>query len=136
MNRKEKMYDEIRKHGENLNAIFNTGLDPVALCKKLHRLENKAHGIETKECNGDYNEMPYDDETGEIIYVREQEDKILNSLDKILNFRKLGIPVFINGDARGYTLKIKSKYVADNQITIYQDWGGYGIIAPDFGGRE
>lgn len=30
--------EQITKHGENLNAIFNTGLDPITLCKKLRRL--------------------------------------------------------------------------------------------------
>jgi hypothetical protein len=27
MNQKEKMYERIKKHGENLNAIFHTGTD-------------------------------------------------------------------------------------------------------------
>jgi len=40
------------------------------------------------------------------------------------------IPVFFNSDPRGYALKIKDDYTRD--ITIYRDWGGYGILAPDF----
>ena len=38
--------------------------------------------------------------------------------------------VFVNGDARGYALKLKSEFIKDK--TIHRDWGGYGIIAPDF----
>ena len=37
---------------------------------------------------------------------------------------------FINNDARGYALKLKSEFIKDK--TIHRDWGGYGIIAPDF----
>jgi len=40
--------------------------------------------------------------------------------------------VFINGDPRGYALKINDKYVRENQLRIYSDMGGYGIIAPEF----
>lgn len=42
MNKKERMYKQIKEHGENLNAIFNTGIDNVTLCKKLLRIERKA----------------------------------------------------------------------------------------------
>jgi hypothetical protein len=35
---------------------------------------------------------------------------------------------FINGDPRGYSLKIKEKIYPE----LHQDWGGYGILAPEF----
>jgi hypothetical protein len=38
--------------------------------------------------------------------------------------------IFFNGDARGYALKINDEFVKDKEI--FKDWGGYGIIAPDF----
>lgn len=41
--------------------------------------------------------------------------------------------VFVNGDPRGYTLKIDDKYKDKmHKAGVYRDWGGYGIIAPDF----
>ena len=41
--------------------------------------------------------------------------------------------VFINGDPRGYALKIDDKYQDRlHKVGIHRDWGGYGIIAPDF----
>ena len=40
-------------------------------------------------------------------------------------------PLFVNGDARGYALKIMDSYVMERRLDIYKDWGGYGIIAPD-----
>ena len=49
----------------------------------------------------------------------------------MLNFRNLKIPCFINGDCRGYALKIKDQYVRENNLKIQTDFGGYGLIAPD-----
>ena len=40
--------------------------------------------------------------------------------------------IFVNGDCRGYALKIDDKYIRENNIKLHCDWGGYGIIAPDF----
>ena len=119
------MYQQIEQHGNNLNAIFNTGLDSVLLCKKLHSWEKKAHKLCEHECN-----------TGEDMDI--QLSAILTKVKKILfpdTFNadsELYKAVFINGDPRGYALKIKSEYVKDNKLSIEQDWGGYGIIAPDF----
>ena len=120
MNKKERMYDQIKTHGDNLNKIFHTQLDNITLSKKLFRLENKGNRIALDYCNGDIEEDYFDTE----------KEKILKSVDKILNFSKQNIPVFFNSDPRGYALKIKDDYTRD--ITIYRDWGGYGILAPDF----
>ena len=120
MNKKERMYDQIKTHGDNLNKIFHTQLDNITLSKKLFRLENKGNRIALDYCNGDMENEDFET----------QKDKILKSVDKILNFSKQNIPVFFNSDPRGYALKIKDDYTRD--ITIYRDWGGYGILAPDF----
>lgn len=114
----------IVKHGENLNAIFNTGLDPVQLCKKLRMFEGKAHRLCVHECN-----------TGEDMDV--QLSKILTAVKKVLfpksfdSNPELFKAVFINGDPRGYALKIKSEYVEKHSLKIDTDWGGYGLIAPE-----
>jgi len=123
---KERMYQQIEKHGNNLKIIFNLEGDPIALSKKVHRIETKAHGLAIDYCNG-------------VISTEQWEgvsEGILESLDKVLNFVNQHIPVFVNGDARGYTLKIKDSYIREHDLTIYRDWGGYGIIAPDFDGKE
>lgn len=122
---KIRMYEEIQKHGENLNQIFNTGLEPVALCKKLRTLEAKAEKLAVDYCNGE-NGITSDNWSDKIAPV-------MVRVDKILNYAKKGVPVFLNGDPRGYALKIDDKYIRENNINIYRDWGGYGIIAPDFG---
>jgi len=54
--------------------------------------------------------------------------KIKNKV-KVMTAPELYKAVFINGDPRGYALKIKDEFVRENNLTIYQDWGGYGILA-------
>jgi hypothetical protein len=122
MNKKQRMYEEIEKHGANLNAIFKTKLDNIALCKALFRLEHKASQLALSYCNG---ENGVDSENWEAL-----TDQILVKVDKIIGFKAKNIPVFVNGDARGYALKIESDYT--RELNIHKDWGGYGIIAPDF----
>jgi hypothetical protein len=125
MNKKDKMYQRITAHGENLNKIFNTELEPVALCKKLRRLEFKASTNSEAYCNGEY---------GELKYQRIAEE-IEAKVDKILKFKSKAIPVFINGDPRGYALKVESEWVSAQNINMERDWGGYGLLAPDLRGE-
>jgi hypothetical protein len=129
MDKKQLMYDRINKHGEDLKRIFklDPSIDPVKLCKQLFRLENKAHRLAEDGCNG-------------VIYDTEpQAEKILKKVYKILNIDKSVDhqyeKIFFNGDPRGYALKLSTqytRYIRSCNINIHQDWGGYGIIAPDF----
>ena len=114
---RERMNSNIEKHGNNLNAIFNTGLEPVKLCKKLFRLENKAHRLATDYCNGVVSCDQFDTDSQKI-------------LDKVASILGNNLGIFVNGDARGYALKIDDRLA--HQMKIYKDWGGYGILAPDF----
>ena len=88
MNQQEKyiMYQRIKKHGDNLKAIFNLDIDSVKLCKQLFRLENKAHKIATDHCNGDFK--------GDI---EKESEKILLKVSKILNTNTFNM--FFNSDA-------------------------------------
>jgi hypothetical protein len=122
MTKKERMYEKIREHGENLKKIFSLDTDPIELSKKLRRLEVKMHAMTTKCCNESVPEEEQDK-----VY-----DSVIKSLEKLLHFSKKGIPVFVNWDPRGYALKIKEDYIQENKITIEKDWGGYGLLAPDF----
>lgn len=122
MTKKEKTHQEIIRHGENLNAIFKTGLDPVILCKKLRRLENTAHKMTLDWCNGEINDE----------ISNKEEVKILNSVDKLLHFRQQNIPVTLNMDARGYALVIPERYMYKNKIKLFTNMGGVGVLAPDF----
>jgi hypothetical protein len=116
---KQTMYSQILEHGNNLNKIFNTGIEPVKLCKSLRRLELKANKIATDWCNG--------------VIDTENIDPIIEPVMKAA--RKIlgtAYPIQFNGDARGYALKISDKIMRAENLNLYQDWGGYGILAPDF----
>ena len=121
MTKKVELYEKIKNHGENLKYIFklDPSIDAIKLCKSLFRLENKAHKLAVDYCNGDIYADDYGHETS----------KILTKVQAILNNKKV---IFINGDARGYALKIDDEYIRNNNFNIHRDWGGYGIIAPDF----
>ena len=146
MNAKQRMYQRIEKHGENLKSIFNLeSADPIKLSKQLHGLEVKANRAATCLCNTNTLDRlaltRYEEQRGNVKQATEEDqdaffDSILNKVDKILNFRAQGIPVFINHDPRGYALKIKGEYVLENSLDIYRDWGGCGILSPEFDGRE
>jgi len=126
---KTTQLNQIIKHGENLNAIFNTGLDPVTLCKKLRRLENKANKLALDYCNG---ENGVNTQTWET-----KQAPVMAAVRKLLfpigmTKTPLDWCIFLNGDARGYALKIIDTYMSENNINLYKDWGGYGILAPEF----
>jgi len=119
MNKQDKyiMYKRIEKHGDNLKSIFNLDVDSIKLCKQLFRLENKAHKLATDYCNGDFQGN-----------LEKESNKIIYKVAEILNTNTFNM--FFNTDARGYALKFYEDFSKDK--SIHKDWGGYGIIAPDF----
>lgn len=89
---------------------------PFDLLGELYKLEKKAHRITTAQCNGEGNEQAQE----------KQLNTILTRVNKLLNVNT----AFINGDPRGYALKLKEDEA--KELGIYTDWGGYGILAPEF----
>jgi hypothetical protein len=122
--KKERMYERIEAHGKNLITLFDlpADTDPVKLCKKLRTLELKASALTLDACNTG------NDHGLELVNILGKVKAVLfpNEIEN----RDLYLAVFINGDPRGYALKIKSEYCVDKRIE--RDWGGYGLIAPDF----
>lgn len=121
----DRMYARIQKHGEQLNAIFNTGIEPIALCKKLFKLENAQHRAATDYCNGTLSEQAFD----------AQITRTKKALAKILGDRPENPPIYINHDPRGYALKIDEAIMRERNLDLMKDWGGYGLIAPDLTGE-
>ena len=118
---RQEMYQQVEQHGKNLLAIFPQAKikDTIKLCKSLLRLENKAHKLATDYCNG-----LYDCES-----VEKPSIAILKKVTDLLGQTE-GIK--FNMDPRGYSLKLSDEYVRENNLSIYRDMGGYGILAPDF----
>ena len=127
---RQEMEAAILRHGEQLKAIFPACvLGPVALCKALRRLEVKAGALALHYCNG----------TGGVT-MENWEAKtapIVRRVRELLGVSgPSGCPVFVNGDARGYALKLPSEFMEAVGLPLHQDWGRYGILAPDFTPRE
>lgn len=105
------------------------------LYEKLIRIEKKLHRIATDQCNG-FSTPGH--------YLTEQESDQLNDIweknrEKVLLLIDPKYRPFLqlNGDPRGYTIKLKfsadgSAEPPEELSTIHQDWGRYGILAPDF----
>jgi len=111
----------VMKQGQVLNKIFETGIDDDILIIKVVVLERQAHDLAERFCNGTIDQDRYE-------YLK---NHILTKLDQVLNFKEKNIPVFLNGDPRGYALKIDHEYVREHDLSIHRDWGGYGILAPE-----
>jgi hypothetical protein len=111
----------IRKHGETLLSIFPAGEepDPVKLCKKLRRIESAAHRAAEQYCNGEIDADGWDTASGA---ARVKAHTLLGPSQA---------PIVINGDPRGYALKIESEWTAEHAPRLHRDWGGYGILAPE-----
>ena len=130
MKKFDTQYYAIENHGKNLQVIFpaTKDYDPIELCKKLRRIETKVERHNERICSDESYCQEMTEEKCDKF-----DESILLKLEKILKFKSAGVPVFINGDPRGYALKIESEYVAKNNVIIHRDWGGYGIIAPNIG---
>jgi hypothetical protein len=129
-----RIHEQVIDHGQRLCSLFDVKSDPEQLCKALRRIERKAAAYALAQCNGTVN-ISFDSP--------EHDAKIkgyLDAVDKLLNFRAQGIPVFVNLDPRGHALKIDDDYMRTARVWelfgLTSDWGGYGIIAPEFTGKD
>lgn len=139
----------ITRHGESLLKAFPnaTERDPVALCKKLRRIETSLTKPLTDACNGDFE----DGENGTKLDA--VCDKANHRACELL-FGKCSDTtrsiVLINRDPRGHALKLDDEWTRKHnndlwvglkafpsggkhstRLQIQTDMGGYGILAPD-----
>lgn len=110
-----EMMERIERHGKQLLAIFPQAKeqDPVKLCKRLRRLELEAEQMAVAYCNGEIETDKWEAISG----------KMASIVNDLLGTSR----VWVNGDPRGYALKID---LAGGEV-LHRDMGGYGIIAPD-----
>lgn len=130
MNKRDRMLERIKGHGENVIVMFDLPRDanPFALCRMLRRIEADAYKIGLRMCNGpEFGE-------GE---AEAAEEKVMARLRRLLGKRLDKVPVFLNKDPRGYCLKIDDEWMREwherrpGKPRLHCDWGGYGILAPD-----
>jgi hypothetical protein len=105
-----------------LGALSKPGTDPHKLYASLRRIERREHRLAELACNG----FPvYETEEDEQAHKQKVAARI-KSLLPLIDITQF----FINGDPRGYLLKVSPDYA--KKLGIYQDWGRYGILAPEF----
>jgi len=124
-----KRTEAIKEHGSIILEIFPDALkrDPVELHETLVGLEEEAGKIATAHCNGELTEEVYEAESTAIM---ERVNELLGN-----HHPEHPVPIFFNGDPRGYTLKMNDDYVTACEPRICRDWGGYGILAPNISER-
>jgi hypothetical protein len=110
------------KHELLLKAIFPDAID--GFIDELYELEAKVCKANEDYCNGLIDGYRW--EFKHKVFEGKLED-ILNPINPDV--------LYVNGDPRGYGLKIESEeknrlYQQEN-INIYSDMGGYGILAPE-----
>lgn len=130
MNKKEQRKRDLERHYatlERLSEFLGHKQEGSKLSLKLWKIEQEAHRAATDYCNG-ANGM--DSDTWELC-----REKLSRAVEKVFNCAVPGL--LINGDARGYALKIDDVKVREyypQEIGLYRDWGGYGILSPEIGG--
>lgn len=120
----------IAKHIENVQRIFpgTKDADPTTLAADLRGLERAAHYAAERFCNdaGYYNSGRHERDV----------ERIARELREVLKWKPGDPRVFVNSDPRGCALKIDDgdvhRLYEEKKISIERDWGGYGLLWPDF----
>lgn len=121
--RKQTILKEKMRHTANLAKIFDLTIDQVSsIYPRLKRIETEGHKLAERYCNGDINETEYEALT----------NKLQNRIKLLFPINEKYKLIKFNGDPRGYFLKIDDQTVRDQNLQIFRDFGGYGIICPEF----
>lgn len=129
---KERREMQLERHYNALNKLAElcgiNNPNGKKLSNTLRRLEFEAHKLSTDYCNGE------NGITSSEIW-EEKTTPIEQKIMTLFNNNLKGF--FVNGDARGYALKIRDSVMrADYKETGLQtDWGGYGLLAPEITGK-
>ena len=135
-----KTLEAITRHGETLLRAFPnaTEKNPVALCKKLRRIETAVAKPILDYANGEngMNDQKLDVECD---WAIERLVELLGLHQPATKPDEPSMGIFINRDPRGHALKLddtwtrafNEKQYAAKLPALHTDMGGYGIIAPD-----
>jgi hypothetical protein len=131
MNKRERRAAQLLHHYKALEQLAKLcgveNPDGKKLSVALLKLEREAGKIATDYCNGDNG------------VNSENFDKIAGHIENQVHVMFGGDleGFFINGDARGYALKLSDWAMRGiyQDIPLHRDWGGYGILAPEITGN-
>lgn len=91
-------------------------LSGIQLWRKLRRMENVAHTAATKYCNGEIDDYTFE----------QVKDRTVEQIN--IMFGRIVVGLFVNGDPRGYALKLEP---SSKPTGMHRDWGDYGILAAE-----
>lgn len=134
MNKRTQIEAERQRHNSALKELADSitpknKLSGLQLWRRLRRLEVRAHNAATAQCNGEsYGGQPYRDEAEWEAF----KDGIRADVAKVFG-GNLPPRFFINGDPRGYALKLDGGDGTKpaTSFALVQDWGRNQILAPD-----
>lgn len=138
LNKRERKAQQLLAHYarcEKLAEAFGVlKPDGREISVALLKLENKAHRAATAQCNGEtYEGQPFREEDEWDAF----KDEITARVAALFNST---VPpgFFVNGDPRGYALKIDNEDAEGKRlieaVKLHTDWGGYGILSPEITG--
>jgi len=129
---KERRANQLERHYNALSKLASicgiNNADGKKFSNKLRKLEFEAHKLTTDYCNGDNGMTSHEVFEERISPIKEQVLALFNN--NIKGF-------FVNGDCRGYALKIEDDLMRGEykEIGLQTDWGGYGLLSPEITGK-
>jgi hypothetical protein len=117
--------NKLRKHYSQLRPIYKAlGMpDDVQMMQRLCKLERTLHRHAEEACS-----VPLS--ARQELYRERFAENAVKEVESMMPL--LAGKVFINGDPRGWAIKIDDKHKQlINDSRIARDWGGYGLLSPD-----
>lgn len=105
-------------HHKALETLAVNGRTGLQLWRKLRRIEKRAQSFAVAYCNGNIDSDDWE------TFTQEFEQSVKET------FGQIPQGFFVNGDPRGYALKLDNEKVQIPQ-GMDTDWGGYGILAAE-----
>lgn len=129
MNKSQLKRRDRERHIATLAKMYNlNGAQAEELFNSLRRLECKLHRLMETACNRELTSKEEKD-----LERLKQRATLLTAVSASPHTPLPGL--MFNTDPRGYCIKIKTEQAAALRsigVNIHTDWGGYGILAPEF----
>lgn len=135
MNKAERRKAWLLKHYAlcgQLGLLTGSKYDGKKISTELFNLERIAHAGATACCNGENIRCYFKGRIPEDFDFHSSEDawerfsaRVTDAIRNILGSVPKGF--FVNGDARGYALKLEAGSV---DLPMHQDWGSFQILSP------
>lgn len=114
-----------QEHLKRMSVVFGV---PLEYLKRrygsLIQMETRGHKLAEDYCNGDIDSDMWDKHL-------DLFRKAIQEFFKDAKNRKAVQNLKLNGDPRGYFLKIEDSFMRESRSVLQTDLGGYGILCPE-----